>query len=48
MIDMSLGRIGRKNFCNWTNLALGNVGFDWFGKNLTDDTIRKNLKKTFL
>jgi len=48
MIDMSLGRIGRKNFCNWTNLALGNVGFDWFGKNLTDDMIRKNLKKTFL
>jgi len=37
-----------KTSANWTNLALENVDFDWFGKNMTDDMIRKNLKKTNL
>jgi len=41
IVDKSLGKIGRKHLCNWAGMTLDNVTFDWLGKTLTDDFIRK-------
>jgi len=46
-VDKPFGKIGRKNICNLAGMGLDKVTFDWFGKTLTADLIRKNLKRTF-
>jgi len=45
--DLSKNRIGQKAISNWIEPPLQLVKTSWHERNLSDDSIRKMLKKTF-
>jgi len=45
--DRSVGRKGLKSISNWSGSVISQVKDQWYERNLTDDQLRRILKKTF-